>query len=196
MENKVNTYFQFIMILLYLLQWLSEYYHWLFCTDNDPKGGPDADCINRDVVQMFRQTCHGKVIVFISLLVKNTLAFCLIKKSWNFYHIKYTYRLFNFRLLAKRPLDFLNMLCLQPVSDIGEKSMQHIYVVSLTLTKYRYIFSQNLKRNCMICCFLVLCNNWSSLLNDESTCIKNSLLKNEWSTNETFANLTGLTSCV
>ncbi len=87
------------------------------------------------------------------------------------------------------------MLCLQPVSDIEEKLMQHIYAVSLTLTKYRYFFLA-MRNYYMICCFLVLCNNWSSLLNDESTCIKNSLLKNEWSTNETVANLKGLTSWV
>ncbi len=72
------------MILLYLLQWLSDYYLWLFCTDNDPKGGPDADCIDRDVVQMFRQTCHGKVMVFVPLLVKNTLALWSLSKLIKF----------------------------------------------------------------------------------------------------------------
>ena len=31
------------------------------CIDNDPKGGPDADCINKDVLSDIRKECHGKV---------------------------------------------------------------------------------------------------------------------------------------
>ena len=29
--------------------------------DDDPKGGPDVDCIHTTVVHQIRQTCHGKV---------------------------------------------------------------------------------------------------------------------------------------
>ena len=39
---------------------------------------------------------------------------------------------------------------------------------------------------------LVQCDNWSNLLNDELTCIRESLIKNEWLSTETLLNSTGL----
>ena len=30
--------------------------------ENDPKGGPEDECINTDILQFIRQNCHGKVI--------------------------------------------------------------------------------------------------------------------------------------
>ena len=32
--------------------------------DDDPKGGPDADCLNYEVRENIRQNCHGKVKAF------------------------------------------------------------------------------------------------------------------------------------
>ena len=29
--------------------------------DDDPKGGPDADCIHNGVLEEVRKQCHGKV---------------------------------------------------------------------------------------------------------------------------------------
>ena len=34
----------------------------ILIADEDPKGGPDTDCLNLDVVEDIRQQCHGKVI--------------------------------------------------------------------------------------------------------------------------------------
>ena len=38
---------------------------------------------------------------------------------------------------------------------------------------------------------IVLCNDWSTLLDTESKCLKRSLIINEWATAESLTNSTG-----